>query len=423
MKNNEQIRLDRTRKFYGVTTLLLFVVFIYLLWVLNTILIPVIIGFLAAYLCLPILKKLKGKGISRTASVFILFSGFIIAIILLFQLVSMAIPDQEGIIELKATLQFNLQDKYQSMMGLKQDETEGNFLYRITGNELDPIVHEISCYLKLDSNEKEVWQQLVQNGHEDVRLAEGYEEVNRTLICHDDMDTTSATTLNSGNLIPGSASNPPILASVFQFLSVWFIMPFVFIYALLDNGKARKKLIYLIPNAYFEVTLTTLHSVNKAIGTYLRCLVSNILIVGGLFALLLRIIGFDMAPAILIGLLNGILNAIPLIGSIVGLIIILVYAIVIEHPATILPFIDRDSIILWAFFVYLIIQVIDNAILKPVLMGKAINLNPVIIIFAAIGGAFIGGFIGILLAIPVVLIVKVGFTTLRNELRRYFFIY
>jgi len=121
--------------------------------------------------------------------------------------------------------------------------------------------------------------------------------------------------------------------------------------------------------------------------------------------------------------MNGILNAIPLIGSVIGLIIILIYAIVVENPATFISFIDRESIILWAFIVYAIIQIVDNAILKPFLMGKAINLNPVIVIFAAVGGAIIGGFIGILLAIPLVLIVKVGFSTLRNELKRYFFIY
>jgi len=423
MKNNEELRLHRTRKFYGVTTILLFLVLIYLLWALNAILIPVIIGFLAAYLCLPILKKLKGKGISKRASVVILFFGFIIAIIFIFHFISMAIPSEEESIKLKASLQFNLQDKYQTLMGLKQDETDGNFLYRITGNELDPIVYDISCYLKLNSNEREIWQQLVQNGNTFSRIEEGYQETNKKLVCDEDKDVDFITELNNGGLMQGSDSNSPILTSVFQFLSVWFIMPFVFIYALVDNGKTRKKLIHMIPNAYFELTLTTLHSVDKAIGTYLRCLVSNMLIVGALFAVLLRIIGFETSPAIFLGLMNGILNAIPLIGSVIGLIIILIYAIVVENPATFISFIDRESIILWAFIVYAIIQIVDNAILKPFLMGKAINLNPVIVIFAAVGGAIIGGFIGILLAIPLVLIVKVGFSTLRNELKRYFFIY
>lgn len=200
-------------------------------------------------------------------------------------------------------------------------------------------------------------------------------------------------------------------------------MPFVFVYALIDNGKTRKKLIHLIPNAYFEAALTTLHSVDKAIGTYLRCLISNMFLIGALFSVLLRIIGFETVPALLIGVLNGVLNAIPIIGSLVGLIIILLYAIIIENPVTILPFIDRESIILWAFIIYCFVQIIDNVVFKPFLMGKAINLNPLVIIFAAVGGTIIGGAIGILLAIPIVLIANVGFYTLRTELKRYFLIY
>lgn len=423
MNIREQIRLERTRKFYGIASLLIILVVIYLVWALKAILAPVIIGLLTAYICLPVLKRFKGMGASKSASVFILFLGFVITIILLFQLVSMAIPDEEGRVELKVSLLINMHDKYQSLMGLNTSGTDGNLIYRLTGNELDPIVHDISCTLKLDSKELEMWYQIVKNSRIHPGLAEGYDDVLSELICEEEANEGFIVNMNNGNMIPINASKPPVLASIFQFLSVWFIMPFVFIYVLVDDGKSRKKIIQLIPNAYFEVALTTMHTINKAIGKYLRCLASNMLIVGVLFALMLSIIGFEIAPAILIGLLNGILNAIPIIGPMVGLIAILVYAIIIEQPTTILTFIDRDSIILWAFISYVVIQIIDNVFLKPFLMGNAINLNPLIIIFAAIGGAIIGGFLGILLAIPVVLIIKVGFHTMRKELRRYFFIY
>jgi len=423
MDIREQIRLERTRKFYGIASLLLILVIIYLLWALKAILVPVIIGLLTAYICLPVLKRLKGIGVSRSASVFILFLGFVMTIMLLFNVVTIAIPGEEGRVELKASLLFNMHDKYQELMGLNTSGSDGNLIYRLTGNELDPIVHDISCTLKLDSKELEMLHQFVKNGSIHPGLSEGYDEVIRTLTCEENGNEEFVTGINSRVLTPVSASNPTVLASIFQFLSVWFIMPFVFIYVLVDDGKSRKKLIHLIPNAYFEVALTTIHSINQAIGTYLRCLASNMLIVGLIFAFMLSILGFEIAPAILIGLLNGILNAIPVIGPIAGLITILVYAIIIDQPTTILPFIDRDSIIIWAFISYVVIQIIDNVILKPFLMGNAIDLNPLIIIFAAIGGAIIGGFIGILLAIPVVLIIKVGFYTLRNELRSYFFIY
>lgn len=423
MKESEQIRVERTRKFYGITSLVLLVIIAYLLWALKTILIPVIIGLLSAYICLPIFKYLKGVGVSKAASVFILFSGFFLLIILVFQLVSMAIPNEEGRTELKASLMFNIQEKYQSIMSLKPEGSDGNLMYRLTGNELDPIVHQIICTLKLDEEEKELWDEIVKNDRTNSRLKEGYLTVSNKLNCKDKVNNDIVTDVNNGNLIPLSDAQPPVLTSIFQFLSIWFIMPFVFVYALIDNGKTRKKLIYLIPNAYFEATLTTLHSVDKAIGTYLRCLISNMLIIGGLFSILLRIVGFETIPALIIGVLNGVLNAIPVIGSLVGLITILLYAIIIEHPATILPFIDRDSIILWAFIIYCFVQIIDNVVLKPFLMGKAIDLNPLVIIFAAVGGTIIGGGIGILLAIPVVLVANVGFYTLKTELKRYFLIY
>jgi len=422
LQRNDQIRLERTRKFYGIASVILLLVSVYLIWALKTILIPVIIGFFAAYICLPILNKLKGKGYSRTSSVCLLLSGFFLVILFLFQAMSASLPDENERVEFKVSLLFNIQDKYQFMMGLKSEE-EGNVLYRLTGNELDPIVRDVSCYLKLDADEKEKWQRREGSLGLHSPSETGYQEMVSSLNCNSYEQGDSGLASIDGQLIPVTVSQPALLSSVFQFLSVWFIMPFIFVYTLLDNGKTRNKMIYLIPNAYFEVALTTLHSVDKAIGTYLRCLASNILIISILFAFLLKIIGFETAPAIVIGLLNGLLNSVPVIGSLIGLLVILIYAIVIQHPETILPFIDRENIILWSFFVYVLIQIIDNLLLKPFLMGKAVNLNPLIIILTVVGGAVIGGFIGILLAIPLVLILKVGFTTLRAELKRYSFIY
>ena len=118
------------------------------------------------------------------------------------------------------------------------------------------------------------------------------------------------------------------------------------------------------------------------------------LILGLISGFVLSLLGVNYA--ILIGTIVGILNIIPLFGAIIGVII-----------SAVILFLTNTSILAWASFVFLLLlQQIDATVITPKLMGNALNLNPIIVILALALGTTYFGFIGILFAVPVTVMIR-----------------
>jgi predicted PurR-regulated permease PerM len=60
---------------------------------------------------------------------------------------------------------------------------------------------------------------------------------------------------------------------------------------------------------------------------------------------------------------------------------------------------------LWVILLYVAIQQAENHILVPVVLGKTVGLNPVVVVIALLAGAKLGGIIGLILAVPIAAIV------------------
>ena len=73
--------------------------------------------------------------------------------------------------------------------------------------------------------------------------------------------------------------------------------------------------------------------------------------------------------------------------------------------------------------VVLTAQFLDNAIFQPLVLGKAVNLHPLVVVIAVTGGSIVGGFWGMLLAIPTIVILKVVISTLYRQAKEYYIIY
>ena len=70
-------------------------------------------------------------------------------------------------------------------------------------------------------------------------------------------------------------------------------------------------------------------------------------------------------------------------------------------PAILVAFIDSPLKALFVFIIFVIIQQVENHILVPKIMQKAVGLNPLISILALLIGARLGGVMGVILAIPI----------------------
>ena len=112
----------------------------------------------------------------------------------------------------------------------------------------------------------------------------------------------------------------------------------------------------------------------------------------GLFALAL--IGFPELGrfALVLAIIAGILEWLPVIGPILAAIPALLIAITTGDPAAVVA----------VLILYILIQQLENNLLVPKVMGDAIELHPAVMILALIVGAGLFGFWGAILAAPVV---------------------
>jgi predicted PurR-regulated permease PerM len=196
-------------------------------------------------------------------------------------------------------------------------------------------------------------------------------------------------------------------------------MPFVFLFLLIDDGRIKKSLIDLVPNEYFEVALTLLDNVDRALGAYLRGTALQCSLVGLALAACLVLIGVESQWAVLIGVLAGLANAIPFLGPGIGLIVGVAYALIVEDVHSILPFMDADNLVFGVVASVAAVQVLDNVVLQPFVMGGAVALHPLVVVLGVMGGSILFGVPGMFLAVPTIAVFKVVVTTTFGELRAY----
>jgi predicted PurR-regulated permease PerM len=121
---------------------------------------------------------------------------------------------------------------------------------------------------------------------------------------------------------------------------------------------------------------------------------ASMTIIGLLFTIALSVIGVPFA--LLLGILSGLLAFIPFIGPAISVI-----------PPILLALAQEPISALWVILAYAGVQFVEGNIVQPVVMSRAVSLHPVIIVFALLIMGTLFGFIGVLLAIPLVAALQV----------------
>lgn len=112
------------------------------------------------------------------------------------------------------------------------------------------------------------------------------------------------------------------------------------------------------------------------------------LLVGLLTFTGLSILGVEYA--LVLAIIAGLFELIPYVGPVLAAV-----------PAVIFGGGQSLTLGLWVIFLYIFIQQLENHVLVPKVMQRAVSLNPIIIIIAILTGAKLAGFVGILIAVPV----------------------
>jgi predicted PurR-regulated permease PerM len=202
-------------------------------------------------------------------------------------------------------------------------------------------------------------------------------------------------------------------------LSAWMLAPLIFIFLGFDNGQIRRFFIGLVPNRYFELSLTVLDRLDDAIGKYLRGTLMECFLVGLTLIVGLILLGIPVGVAVAIGVVSGLLNAIPFLGTVIALVIGVGYALIAENIRPLIPGLNPNDLALCVVILVVIAHVLDDVLFQPFVLGSAVNVHPLVVVIAILGGSLIMGLWGMLFAIPTVVVVKTTVATFFKELKDY----
>ena len=182
---------------------------------------------------------------------------------------------------------------------------------------------------------------------------------------------------------------------VFHIGIIFVLGPIIAFYLLVDLPRLRRVALELIPEPSKEEVLVVAHRLNRAIGGFFRGQLLVAALVGILVSIGLAII--DLPFWLLIGMIAGVFNVIPLIGPWVGGI-----------PGVVIALTTRDvGTAVWVVVVMAVAQQVDNHFISPVVMQRAVKLHPAAVMMALLAGGTLGGFFGLLLAVPAVAVLKI----------------
>lgn len=173
----------------------------------------------------------------------------------------------------------------------------------------------------------------------------------------------------------------------------WFVVFLYIIFIMLDYERLMLSFRLMVPPKYRRISYKIGRDIKTSMNHYFRGQALIALITAVIYAIGFSIVGLPLG--IVIGLMNGVLFMVPY----------LVYVSIIPVSLLCLVYSVDQSVDFWTIWlecacVYAVAQVIADLILTPKIMGKAMGMNPAIILLSlSIWGTLLG-FLGMIIALP-----------------------
>jgi predicted PurR-regulated permease PerM len=334
----------------------------WLLWMLRSTLIPFIIGFILAYLMLPIIrwveKRLPGAGKKPKLAQLKRISIILVIYLLVVAIIGLAVFYLVTVIG-------------KSLLSMAQDAPQ------LIPNGLDSITQWLKSFDILSS--PSVQQQIdVYSAQAGVALGQAIKDL-----------------LTRGVGILQSSSG-----MILGFVS----MPVFLFFILKDWDKLRKSFQAALPEWALTHSKNIFSIIQNVTGRYIRGQLLLGLVVGTCAFILLIILRIDFALPL--AAFAGVTELVPLIGPWLGGIagVLVTLAVAPEK-------------VIWVALGYVLIQLLENNLLVPRIQGSQMNMNPAFIIVISILGAHFAGILGFVIALPLTMTVVEVFKYLRNSTR------
>jgi predicted PurR-regulated permease PerM len=161
----------------------------------------------------------------------------------------------------------------------------------------------------------------------------------------------------------------------------------------LDGPRTLQSLLLLLPKSQRENISELISAMETKVGYYLAGQGVLCLAVGILALVAYLVIG--LPNAFVLALIAGVLEAVPMIGPVLGAV-----------PAALIALAISPSKLVWVIVATLVIQQIENSLLVPRVMRKAVGVNPFVSLLAIFAFGSLFGIAGALMAIPIAAIIQ-----------------
>lgn len=200
-----------------------------------------------------------------------------------------------------------------------------------------------------------------------------------------------------------SANFIPVAIGIIEGILGVLVFVIALFYFLRDGPKLGAALRQLFPSGQRDELLRVVGRIHAVLGQYVR---GQVILIGIMWTTTTIGLAILQVPfSMLLGFLTGVLETIPIVGPITaGAIAVLV---ALGHPA---PF-------GWSQFayagvvaaMYTVLRHVEDYLVIPQVIGRIVELHPLLIIFALLTGGALGGLLGILLAVPVAASLRIAF--------------
>lgn len=184
-----------------------------------------------------------------------------------------------------------------------------------------------------------------------------------------------------------------VLQRLGENIVLYLTAPMIMYYFLCEGDKIKNKLLIIFAGKQRKVLSTILTDVDKVLSKYILSQLILCVLVGVLTYVSLKILNVEFA--FILSIINGILNIIPYFGAPIGIVLTFLVSVISSDVNWILVIVSL-----------IIVQNIESNLISPFLIGKSVHMHPLLVMLLLIIGEELIGIIGIIIAIPIGVILK-----------------
>ena len=194
----------------------------------------------------------------------------------------------------------------------------------------------------------------------------------------------------------------PVLSSTLAVVAGLVLILFLAIYLAIDPGLYRRGILRLVPGRNRSKADKTLTAIAVTLRKWLVTQLIAMVVIGVVTTVAL--LALNVRAAVPLGILAGLLEFVPTLGPILSAL-----------PAIAMGFVDSPEKALAVTIAYVAIQFLENHLLIPILMKEGIDIPPALTIVMQALMAIVFGFLGLLVAVPLLATIMIAFRTLSGE--------